>query len=627
MRRWGGVLLLLIVPFIIASAAPAQAANGTYVKKLHVQIDVQENGDITVTETEDHVFPEFGSDSHGILRSIKVAAEYQDSKTKQRAYPMRDLSVTSTTGAPDAVHQERDGEYEQLQIGSSDETVDGEQTYVVEYTLGKVVNDGEFFEDVGPDHAELVYNVVGTENDQRYEEIAVEVTGPAAATQVLCTHGSYGSTNECAEASAGKTSTFQQSDLRRGQGLTVSLQYPRSAFGDDMEPVLEWKSNVFLGTAMLALSVLLPLGTIVLVALRWWRHGRDEVYVGLTPGLTPVTGSDTPTKVGKHGPVAVQFTPPDGVQAGLVGVIIDESADTVDVTAAIIELAVDGHLSIAEVEGKRTDWLLTRTSDQATQQPLPYEQKLLDGIFFSGDQVSLASLRNTFAETLKDVQNSMTRETVDRGWFRNPPGTAGTGTSMLATVLGGLGLLLFFVGSGSSAMEPFLDWLPLRSNWILGGAMVLTSFIVGSFAKHMPARSAKGSAVLAQSQGFRRYLETAEANQIRFEEAAGLFSRYLPYAIVFGCADRWAKVFDEVSAAAAVAGTRIDLPTWYIGSAYLHSGSFAALTSDIDSFAVTSAGTLTSTPASSGGSSFGSGGFGGGGFSGGGGAGSVGGSW
>ena len=59
-------------------------------------------------------------------------------------------------------------------------------------------------------------------------------------------------------------------------------------------------------------------------------------------------------------------------------------------------------------------------------------------------------------------------------------------------------------------------------------------------------------------QGFRRYLETAEADQIRFEEGQDLFSRYLPYAIIFGVAERWAKVFDDLAKSGA-AVERADL--------------------------------------------------------------------
>ena len=133
----------------------------------------------------------------------------------------------------------------------------------------------------------------------------------------------------------------------------------------------------------------------------------------------------------------------------------------------------------------------------------------------------------------------------------------------------------------------------------------------------MPARTAAGTAVLTQAQGFRRYLETAEADQIRFEEGQDLFSRYLPYAIVFGVADRWAKVFDDL----AKSGAAVSQPTWYVG--HMPYWSYYALGASMNSFETTANSSLVSTPASSGSSGFSAGG----GFSGGGGGGGGGGSW
>jgi uncharacterized membrane protein len=127
--------------------------------------------------------------------------------------------------------------------------------------------------------------------------------------------------------------------------------------------------------------------------------------------------------------------------------------------------------------------------------------------------------------------------------------------------------------------------------------------------------------VLAQAKGFKQYLVTTEANQIRWEEAQDIFSRYLPYAIVFGVASQWAATFEQVARAAAAAGHTITPPFWYVGSGDF--GSFSNIASGMDSFATTAGGTFTSTPGSSGSSGFSSGG----GFSGGGGGGSSGGSW
>jgi uncharacterized membrane protein len=94
-------------------------------------------------------------------------------------------------------------------------------------------------------------------------------------------------------------------------------------------------------------------------------------------------------------------------------------------------------------------------------------------------------------------------------------------------------------------------------------------------------------------------------------EQENLFSKYLPYAIVFGLTEKWARAF-------AALGQPPTTP-WYVGTRPFTPVAFA---SSIDNFAITSAGTLSSRPAASGSS-----GFGGGGFAGGGGGGGGGGSW
>ena len=109
-------------------------------------------------------------------------------------------------------------------------------------------------------------------------------------------------------------------------------------------------------------------------------------------------------------------------------------------------------------------------------------------------------------------------------------------------------------------------------------------------------------------------IETAEKHMSRWAEQENVFTRFLPYAIVFDV-DR--QVGEGVRGPRArhhrghVAGTCRSRPFVY--------HEFA---DSIGSFAVTTSGTIASTPAGSGGS-----GFGGGGFSGGGGGGGGGGSW
>ena len=133
----------------------------------------------------------------------------------------------------------------------------------------------------------------------------------------------------------------------------------------------------------------------------------------------------------------------------------------------------------------------------------------------------------------------------------------------------------------------------------------------------MPRRTAKGHGLLQRTMGFRRFIDESEVHRARFAEQQNLFSEYLPYAVVFGVATKWAETF------AGLNNGQLPQPDWYVGSGPFTPRTFAY---SMNSFASATASTLTSVPPSTTGSSGGSG-FGGGGFSGGGGGGGGGGSW
>src|SRR5690606_29613363 len=142
--------------------------------------------------------------------------------------------------------------------------------------------------------------------------------------------------------------------------------------------------------------------------------------------------------------VAVQFHPPAGVPPGLVGTILDEKANPIDVSATVIDLAVRGFLRIEEIEGSgmfsRTDWRLIRLAPPPGAALLPYARRLLDGLFSSrGDAVELSDLKNTFASTLKKIQSDMYDEVVTRHWFRSSP-------QLQRGLWQGLGVVLAVVG-------------------------------------------------------------------------------------------------------------------------------------------------------------------------------------
>ena len=185
-------------------------------------------------------------------------------------------------------------------------------------------------------------------------------------------------------------------------------------------------------------------------------------------------------------------------------------------------------------------------------------------------------------------------------WFRARP-------DQVRTRWAGRGALLAIAGG----VVTFV--LARWTHWGLVGIPVIVAGVaLALMARRMPARTAKGTAMLRRIRGFRRVIATAETHMSRWAEEENVFTRYLPYAIVFGLTKKWAKAFEDL-------GLQPDTSGWYVGP---HPFTAVAFADSIDGFAVTTGGTLASTPASSGSS-----GFGGGGFSGGGGGGGGGGSW
>ena len=629
----------LILGFAVAqvqAADSAQAAGGERVLSFAADYNLAPDGSMGVTET---LVWQFGpGEHHGIKRNITVRQGVSSPPGKYRLYAMSDVVVSSPTGANSEVYVSELGADEVIRIGSPTQPFQGEQqqTYVLKYRLAHVANGF-------PDHAELFWNVTGGRFEIPVDSVKVSVHGPAAVTNALCFKGADRSAAPC-EASAGQVATYSATGLGPREQVTIVASFPVSAL-TNTAPDLRDGDTGFSGadpgssmspSVAKALSLfgyggglLFPMLAAALMGTLFWKRGRDEQYAGLTPGLTPVEGAPGPVTHGQKGPVAVQFTPPKGIRPGLVGTIIDEEANTIDVSATVVDLAVRGFLTIEEVESgglfKRADWQLTKLVAPSQAEPLlPYEETLLAGIFASSNPVLLSDLKNKFHTTLTTAQSQMYAEVTRMGWFRRSPEKVRRGWTTLGMVVMGAGLASgWFLGLQSAQSDQVGGVsFGIPSGIVLALGLLVAGGIIYLLGNRMAAKTAVGSAVLAQSLGFKQYLVTAEARQIRFEEAQDIFSRYLPYAIVFGVADRWAGTFSAVAEAATAAGQSIGMPGWYIFAGSGGFGNFGGIASGMDSFSTMASGTFTSTPGSSGGS-----GLGGGGFSGGGGGGGGGSSW
>lgn len=594
-----GALLLLLV------GRPAEAQEtGWEITEYDVEIVMAPDGSFTVEETITAVFSE---ERRGILRTIPT--RYSFDEDRDRLVEIVGPSVTTSEGTPDALHVDRRSAEVEMRVGDADRWITGSHTYRIHYGVRGAMNRFET-------HDELYWNVTGEGWPVPIGRVRARVTG-APIVEATCYAGWRGTGGLCGQISAeDDDARFGHPTLHPGEGMTIVVAFEPGAI-DVPPPVLEHRwtlGRAFIGSPWaIPLTVLVALGVLVWFVRLLAREGRDRV----TRGDRTVDGR-VDDQAGVHRrwvnprAVPVRFRPPDGLRPAQLGVIIDERVDPVEVSATIVDLAVRGHLTIREettrrILRSRSEWHLRRRPDPGGEALLPFEQRLLDGLFdpslLEEDEVALSDLAGSFHSDYRAVRDRLYDDTVERGWFmRSPQSTRDRWIAIGSVWTVAAGLLV----AGLATTTTFaLAGMPL---FVLGVAIVAAH-------RWMPHRTPEGSRVLDETLGFRDFISTAEAGRAEFAEDEGIFTSYLPYAIVFGVVDRWARAFERLGDEAATSGTGV----WYVGphGRFPGVGGLASGLSEMSSVAGSS---LSQTPASSGSSGFGGGGGSvGGGFGGGGG--------
>jgi Predicted membrane protein (DUF2207) len=596
-------LLILLAVGLTASvlfAAGATAQDGAErITAFTVDMTIEGDGTLAIHET---IAYDFGTNArHGIEREL-VRRETYDSDHDRR-YDIDVVDVSASPDTPDDVSLSEDGDFFRVRIGDPDRTITGVHTYDITYTVKGALLPF-------PEHDELNWDAVGHQWRVPIVQATVAAHAPANIEKVACFSGPEGSQAGCEQASsAGTDASFAQTNLGEGSGMTVVLALPKGAVVPEPQPLLEERRT--LGDAF-ALTPVTIGGAVVLavlgigaVSVFAYRHGRDRRWTGsaVDAAMGNLDGTEEPIPLGGRQARPVEFVPPDGVRPGQVGTLVDEEANLLDVTATIVDLAVRGHLRITELEdGRHPDYQLERV-EGGKGELKPYEHELYDALFATGPTVELSDLKYKFTSELAQVKNALYDDVVTNGWYRVRPDRTRLWWRLLGLGVTVLGVVLtILVGAVSS-----FALIPL--------AIVVTGIALLASGGRMPARTGRGSAMFSRVEGFRRLFDEGEEDtRQRFAEQQGIFSEYLPYAIVFGATKKWARAFEGLDA------QQLGATRWYSGP---NMFSAFALAGAMDDFDTRATGTLYASQPSSSSSS----GFGGGGFSGGGGGGGGGGSW
>lgn len=605
------VLFVLACLGVLANPASAHADDDDTpeswrITKYHVDAQARPDGTMKVDLTLDFDFAD--DEGHGPFIALPDQQRIANDPDHWRDIEYSDFEVSSPSGAPANQEQSHENRSTVLKIGDSGTEVTGVQTYRISYVARGVINPA------GADHPdtdEVSWNAVGDRWQVPIENIEVELHAPTHSQRLACFTGD-GFDQACSTEPEhlGSEATFVDDGVAKEEGVQVVAAYPAGTFpGATIKTSHRGTfANFFAGNpASIGIGVAAVLGALGIT--RWLaRRGRDEHYLGVAPGQLPPRNARDRVSREPVGDLAVQFRPPSGVTAAQAGIALHKEVRNSDITAVIVDLAVRGHLRIVEIDAEpskrkaKQDWRLDLL--EYPQKPRPEESALLNAMFVDGNSVTMSELKGEeFGKAVTSAKSALTAQ-ANSGtkWFRADPVSGSWPAVLIACGLLLAGLVVGFAGASTAP-----GWAYACLGLLAAAVLVMIA------ARHGIGRTPEGFAVFAQTKGFERYLRTAEADQLRFEEGVDIFSRYLPWAIVFGVAERWAKLFEELAAR----GVEVSDPGWYVGAHPVgFSSSMGSFTSGLSGFEAATSSSITSATSSSsgGGSGFsGGGGVGGGG--------------
>jgi len=561
-------LILLLVLILVPVSVQAEV-----IRSFVSDITLESDGSFSISETIVYDFED--EDRHGIFRFIPTK-HWQESEElfKERYLEIENLSVSVDGEEAMFQRSENVGELE-VKIGDPDRTINGEHTYVINYT----VQGGLTYYDEGG--VDLYWNATGNGWEVPIENALVRVSDPegVALQEHHCYFGVSGSTEECPSVLGKGAYEFGPASLSLSEGLTIALA---------LDPTLVDKQIM----ERLSVWPLWLLGALVwFVWLIWFLY---RYYVAHKTGAS----------------IIAQYEPYKDFKPMYTGLLFDGRIDPHDITAGIVYLAEQGFFKIKHVGKKK--FFFIDTDDYEIELLRPYSevatdfQKQIFTLLFKegatiGSTVVLSELAKDTSQQKENykvvtaLQSAAEKDLVSQGFYEHKWNMPLKLSLALLIVLLTLLVFTFLIGAEMTSLIAIASLTFLFSS-------VITAFFYRR-------RTRKGYEALDYLKGFKLFLSVTDKERFAFHNAPQKspeqFMEYLPYAIAFKVEKEWAKVFE---------GITIPTPSWYEDNT---GGTFSALylTNSLGTFSSSVASSGVSSSASSGGGSSGGGAGGGGGGS------------
>jgi hypothetical protein len=321
---------------------------------------------------------------------------------------------------------------------------------------------------------------------------------------------------------------WESGGLNSGDSLQVSVAFPPVT--DAVAPAWQADADKYEGRQEHLPAISLVLGMLSLVIwvvtiLFMVVRGVRDPEVGLVADIIPER--------------------PDDLAAPLVGTLIDESVDTKDVLAGLLDLDRQGFVRIREAleTGESKPEYQIELIRPIADAPV-WDQPMLEGLFQDdadiGEVVDLQkSLKKLREKSFSNVSRAYDQALFARGYFLEDPHTTrmrwiGIAVAMLlvtAAILGAVGI-----------------WARRASGWFaVPGVIVGVGFVLALILTTKAAvKTTEGAIVAAKWKAYGRYLDDLRKgpDPDRFFE---VLSRDLPWAVALGFDSSWSKMAEELN--------------------------------------------------------------------------------
>jgi len=570
MGKRASIFVIFFAIFAFASPALIQAAGTYYYDRINIDITVNKDSTFDVSENQTY----FLDGNFGYF--------YRDIELKGLDH-ITDIQVLDSNGKtvpnPDIAYK---GGKLHVQWNFQRENFEQElKSWTVKY---KVHGGLGFYSS----HDEIYWNAIFQNRDATVEKAVVTVNLPQEAQDIRAKMfiGPKESAKQSYDYGINRNSiVYNGYNIKAGEFLTIVAWWQK---GFIQKPLLY--KNQAIALSVILISFLIPLFIFIYSYALWRRTGKDA-------------------RIDKT--IIAQYEPFQNMPPALLQVLAKQKSDIRGILAQIIDLSVRGYLRISEKEKgfsifKHKEYIFEKKREGNDLES--FEKKIFDSLFENRSFASSSDLRNKFYKNIPAISKEIYRAAAQTNFFNG-------NIQEIRKRYGAIWMILIII-SGFSLFIPFylLNPSPIISiSVLIIFFSILTSAIIGFiFSYFMPALTKEGAEAKWHMLGFKQYLNTAEKFRIE-AETLDTFSKFLPFAMVFGVEKQWMERFSYFT---------YQQQAWYQPAA-VYSGasgmpaSFGEFSSALSSFSKTAYGVFSSP----GGSGAGGGSAGGGGGGGGGGAG------